>query len=176
MVESLMLLIDQENNAPGDIYILARVEGCWDDHLKNALLEKVKDETLKPESIGRLLSTLLIHKSVEAETFAGSLIPVPLPTSEVEHSKAIVVAQALMTRAEDAGWSIVWPAIQQDTEFGKEVVTAVSHSELHAVSIGQRLAVAELADLYIWLERQYPHAEEIPSNTTEHTTLDLGKA
>ncbi|GAG46738.1 unnamed protein product, partial [marine sediment metagenome] len=166
-----MPLIDRENRKYGHILITREVGGCWDDRLANALLIKAKDEKLKPECMGHLLSDLLDHKVDEARAFAESLVPLPPPSSGDGRCRAVVTARVLMTHAKDAGWSILWPAFQQDAEFGREVILGVACSSdwpWPVGSIRQRLTEYQLADLYIWLVQQYPHAED-PKHEGVHT-------
>jgi len=161
IIQTLMMMIHKENEEHDHIFITRKVEYCWDDRLADPLLSKAKDEKLKPECMGCLLGDLLDHQIDEAKAFAESLLPLPPPSSGEGRSRAIVAAHVLMTHAEDAGWSVVWPTIQEDAEFGHEVISAVSHgADRRAASIGQRLTEDQLADLYVWLVRQYPHAED----------------
>ena len=171
IIAALMLVIDRENRKYGHIFITRKVGGCWDDRLANALLIKVKDEKLKPECMGHLLSDLLDHEVDEARAFAESLVPLPPPSSGDGRCRAIVAARVLMAHAEGAGWSILWPTFQQDAEFGREVILGVACSSdwpWPVGSIGQRLREYQLADLYIWLVQQYPHAED-PKHEGGHT-------
>jgi hypothetical protein len=109
--------------------------------------------------MGNLLGVLIDNKIEGARSFAESLIILLSHCSGKERSRAIFAASVLITRAEDVGWSVVWPAIQQDTEFGREVITVVAHDgDLH--NIGKRFTEDKLSDLYIWLVRQYPHDED----------------
>jgi predicted NACHT family NTPase len=163
-IATLILLIDQENREYGSISIIGKVEEFWDERLANSLLNKAKDEKLKLECMECLLNQLLEHQIDEAKAFTESLIPLPPPTNREKRHKAIIAAQSLMKYAEDAGWLVVWSAMQQDVEFGREVVEAVSYAEPYfnrkAVNVGQVLPEKQLADLYIWLVHQYPHAED----------------
>lgn len=161
IIETLIVMIDKENRDQDSIFIIRKVEHCWNDRLAKALLIKAKDEKLKPECMGCLLSDLLDHKIDEARVFAESLVSLLSPSPGEERSRAIVAARVLMAHTEDAGWSTVWPPIQQDAEFGREVITAVAHRlDQDPARIGQRLTEDQLADLYIWLVRQYPYAED----------------
>lgn len=155
-----MVLIDKENEEHNHISIINKMKYCWDRRLADALLIKAKDEKLKPKCMGCLLGELLDNNFLDASTYAVSLISLPPPSSGEERARAIVAAYTLINRAEDAGWSIVWPAIQQDTEFGREVITAVAHGESYRASIGQKLTEDQLADLYIWLVKQFPYEED----------------
>jgi predicted NACHT family NTPase len=161
IIYTLVVLIDKEDKELGEIYIIRKVEGCWDERLANALLTKVKDNKLKPGSIGSLLSNLLDHNVKEAKKFAESCVPLLPPSSVDERSRAIIIASALMVHAEDAGWSVVWPAIRQDIEFGREMISMVAHRyDRLASKFGERLTEEHLADLFIWLVHQYPHSED----------------
>ncbi|MEA1863778.1 MAG: hypothetical protein U9N46_01040 [Euryarchaeota archaeon] len=157
IIRALLVIIDKQNEEHDYIFITRKVECCWDDRLADALLKKAKDAKLKPVCMGSLLVDLLDHNVDEAKVFAESLVPLPLPSSEDARNRAIAAARALMFHAKDAGWSVVGPAIREDTKFGREVISAVTHN---AESIEKRLTDDQLADLYVWLVRQYPHAED----------------
>lgn len=160
VINTLMLLIDKENQEYGFISINRAVKNCWDERLASAILSKVQDKQLKPMSVDCLLEDLLSHNVAQAKTFAESLIPLPPPTEDEERARAIAAARALMNYAEDAGWAVVWPAIQQDPAFGREVIEAVSYSLKYTGSLEQRLKEEYLADLYIFLVQQYPLTKE----------------
>ncbi len=161
IIQTMTVMIDNENKAHSRIYITHKVKDCWDSRLANALLIKVKDENLKPECMGCLLGDLLDHGVTEARTFAESLVSLASTSSEIDRSRAIVAARELMTHTEDGGWLVVWPAIQQDTEFGRKVIELLAYdSDAFAANAGKLLAENQLADLYIWIVHQYPHAED----------------
>ncbi len=161
IIQTLMLLIDKENREGDHISIIDKVEPCWDDRLANTLLVKVKDRELNPNCMGCLLNELLKNEVAEAKLFAETLIPLPPPSGEKERLEAIVATHMLMAHAEDAGWSVVWPAIQQDARFGQDVISRVSDGfDRPANSIGQKLTEEQAADLYLWLVHQYPYAED----------------
>jgi hypothetical protein len=168
VIDALLALIDKENRDHGHIFITRKVEDCWDVRLADALLAKAKDEGLKAESMGCLLYDLLEHEVDRAEAFAKSLIPLPPPTGGEQRARAIVAARSLMTSAKDCGWPLVWLAIQQDAEFGRELISAVAQVRaLGAGRIGERLTEDQLADLYEWLVRHYPYAKD-PGNEGAH--------
>ncbi|GAG04600.1 unnamed protein product, partial [marine sediment metagenome] len=119
------------------------------------------DEVLKPECMGYLLEHLMDHRVEAARQFAESLVQLAVPLSEKERARATVAARVLMTHAEDVGWKVVWPAIQRSPDFGKEVLLSVAHKSTQSrQSIGDRLTEKQLADLYIWLAKQFPHSED----------------
>jgi len=159
IIETLIALIDQENREHDYIHITHDVEKCWDDRLANALLIKLKDKELKPGSMSCLLRELLEHKVDEARAFAETLVPVPLPSGADERVRVIAAACELLAYADDAAWSAVWSAIQQDEEFGLQVIEKAAQADRHA-SIGQRLAEDQLEELYVWLVYHYPYDKD----------------
>ncbi len=56
----------------------------------------------------------------------------------------------------------IWPAIQRDAVFGKEIIISASH-DYYGVPRTQKLGLKEdqLADLFLWLVREYPYKEDI---------------
>lgn len=161
LITALLVLIDHENSEDDRLSILHKIELCWDTRLCVVLSEKAKDESLKPSCMGGLLAELIGHGSSEAKLYAGSLIPLPLPSDDAQRARATEAALALLTRAEDAGWSSVWPAIESDDQFGRDVLLTVAdhHEQTHTGELAQRLTEDQVADLYIWLSRQFPKSD-----------------
>ncbi|MEA5567213.1 hypothetical protein [Anabaena sp. UHCC 0399] len=157
-LNTLLLIIDKENKEHDSISILYKFDKCWNERFKAAILQKAKDTAIKPKFLSQLLEELLKHESTEARKFAQSLVSIPLPLEEEAHQKAVFAAKELVGCAEPVTWEIVWSAIQQDTNFGREVLEAISNRYSHGVYLP--ITEKQLADLYIWLVQQYPHAED----------------
>jgi hypothetical protein len=156
-LNTLISIIDKKNEKHNYIFILSKFDKCWDDRFKAVILEKAKDAAIKPECMGQLLEELLKHESNKAREFAQLLVSVPLPLEEA-HQKAVVAAKALVEYAEPISWNVIWSAIQQDTNFGREVFEAVANRYVRGLELN--LTEKQLADLYIWLVWQYPYAED----------------
>ena len=171
LIQTVLKIIDLENRATGNIFITFQLRPCWDEGLSNSMLERLSDSTLKPDSIGCLLRDLLDHQVHKAREFAESLVRLSSSSDVVQRSKAVIAAQALLAHTNDAGWSIIWPAVQRDTEFGKAVFVAIaSVPERYGMNVAQ-LSEDQLADLYLWLERNYPHVED-PKIEGAHSVSD----
>lgn len=120
-------------------------------------MTKANDGELAPACIGSLLSALLAHRVALARTFAESLLTLPLPADEQGQQRSLAAAYALITSTEDAGWSVVWPALVHQSDFGlKLVAKAAQASRWYA----PQLTEDQLADLYIWLARRYPPSQD----------------
>lgn len=165
-IQTLSVLADKENNELGHIFVTDKVQVCWDERVANFLLDKAKDPNLKPESMGALLKELIDHDVQRAKSFAKSLISLPLPASGEDRSKAVVAASILMRHAKHAGWSVVWPAINKDPGFSEEVIALVASREGWGDKGGiwQKINENELADLFLWLVRQYPYSADPDRN------------
>ncbi|MBH8566219.1 hypothetical protein I8748_29360 [Nostoc sp. CENA67] len=166
-IRVLMRLIEKVNQKHGFVDINRLIKNCWNEKLAKALFDKVQDKELTDNSLGDLLEELLRNGFTEAKAFAESLITSPLPSSGKERAKAIAAAKALIVYAEDAGWSVVWPVIQQDTAFGREVIEKIAFSFEDSGSLEQRLPEQYIADLYIFLAKQYPDSDRTKQNISE---------
>ncbi len=176
-IRIVMILIDKENEQYSQIrHIVDQIRCCWDEHLGNIILEKLKDDKLTHESIESLLKYLLINQVNEAQIFAESLISLPPPKLAKERAKAITAAKMLMLYTKDASWSIIWSAIQQDREFGREVMESVSYSTSYKGTVEQKLKDECIADLYIFLVKEYPDVEEKQQNDSQDEEITGSKA
>ncbi|MEH1857898.1 MAG: CHAT domain-containing protein [Nostoc sp.] len=155
-LNTLLSIINKENEEHGYIFILNKFEKCWDEPFKAVLLEKARDTAIKPQCMGQLLEELLKRESIGAREFAKSLVSIPLPLEEEAHQKAVVAGRVLVECAEPTSWAVIWSAIHQNTDFGREVFEAVTYRYSHGLHL--KLTEKQLADLYIWLVCQYPHA------------------
>jgi predicted NACHT family NTPase len=163
VISSLVVMIDKENHEGDDLSVLRSIGTCWDDRLADALLDKAKDPALKPDCLGDILDVVIAHGLAAARRLAESLVQSATSADADARARAVTAARVLMTRADDAGWPVVWPTIQQDTAFGRLVFEGLVHGPRTADMAGYevtRLAEDQLADLYVWLARQYPHAED----------------
>ena len=158
IIESLMILIDRENRDLQSVWIIENIKHCWDEHLANALLSKVKEPQLKPESAQKLLDELIIHGVQEARNFAKGLIQSRHSHDQEQQGKAVQAAASLFLHSEDAGWPIIWPLIEKEPDFGKRIFEGIVVGSPY--SPGRNLTEDQLADLYIWLSCQYPHDED----------------
>jgi hypothetical protein len=117
---------------------------------------------LKPRAVAYLLGKLLVHDGERARTLAESYIQFSASPTDEDLSRAVAAGRALILNTRDGDWSVLWHVIQHNNDFGRRLVEDVAY---HA---GQRaggvtppdLSENELANLYIWLTRNYPHAED----------------
>lgn len=165
-IKTLLILIDKENKEHDHVFIVRKIESCMNDQLAEILLNKIRDEKLKPKCFGDILEILLKYKYSPAKAYSESLLQnIHLPAQFEEREKLVITAQMLVNVSDDGGWSVIWPLLQSDIEFGKEIVSYVAHdSAWHSAHIGKKLTEDQLADLYLWLVKEYPVEEDSKSD------------
>jgi len=158
ILSTLRILIDQENEKSGSLFILRKMEKCWNQRLCASLLEKCEDEHLKPNCLGILLSELIAHNDMAAEEYAKSLLTLPLPVEGDDRARSIAAALALLAKAKDAGWDKVWTAVRAEREFGHEVFLALPRNmeERRSMSLAVRIGEENTAELFVWLMEEFP--------------------
>jgi hypothetical protein len=152
VLDAAKVLIEKEIEKGETISTATEMNGIWDGEIANLLLGYAKANAIKPKSIGSLLSVLFSHDNPAAQSLASSLVPTPPPAGDPERARAVAAAQTLMLDTKDVGWPIVWPAMQVDEDFGRQVILGVCSDY---GSIGLRLNADQLGDLYVWLTRQF---------------------
>jgi hypothetical protein len=159
VIDTVLFLVDKEIEKQGSLSVIHDLKGCLDDRLTLAMLEKVRDERLNPSYLSSLLTALLDHGLDEAKDFAESLVASGHRGGGEERARAMVAAQALVFQASDAGWPVLWPTMQEDDEFARELVNAIASGAHHSSRPHKQLSESEAADLYIWMMGRYPPSE-----------------
>lgn len=168
-IKTLITLINKENQEHDYLFVIDRLDKCWDEKLKLTLLEKTQDPSLKPKCVGQMLEALLKQGLTEARDFAKSLITLPLPLAEDEREKTLIITKVLIENSDQASWSFIWALIQQDSSFGREVLELADYRYLHGIQLN--LTEVQLADLYIWLVHEYPYDEDPDYNKIGDTLV-----
>jgi hypothetical protein len=153
---TLSQLIDHEIAEKKQIFINKRILDCWDSSIAQTLLEKAKSPGVSVSSLGTLLDVLLSKESQEAMSFAKSLISTQELAESETRQRAVASAVVLLRRADDAGWSVIWPLIRLDSEFGRNVFEDVSFvPDNKNSSFLDRIDGESLGQLYVWLIQHY---------------------
>ncbi|MEM9264764.1 MAG: hypothetical protein AAGA46_04500 [Cyanobacteria bacterium P01_F01_bin.13] len=166
-LDILIKLIDIENDKHGRLYVLQLFSKCWDEQLKSLLLEKAQDPKLKPKCLAQIIEALLKHDSAKAKEFAKVLISWPLPLNKEKQEKVFVAARVLIEQDSAWSWPFIWPLIHEDVAFGQKLLESIANGS----PFGSRyldLNEKQLADLYIWLVKQYPYEEDPEHNKDEN--------
>lgn len=161
LLAALRKVIRADATKHGHIFVLDRIEHLFDAAVGVLLLDEIENGTYKPESLMQLLGTALSLNLPEASEVAGSIVELRSSSQGGDQERAVAAGAALMLDADDCGWPIVWPHIERDSEYGRAVMAEVSDkNEWRRRGVADRLAEEHMADLYVWLEKQFPAKED----------------
>jgi hypothetical protein len=159
----LLAALDAETLRGPHAFAIRRLGAEVLDGLSDALLQRAANDELPREARLEILQALLDQRSPDVRDLANRLVHrVRVDENPGHRTLAIDVARLLIEHAPDAGWPTVWPLVQRDQEFGRAVFEAVAHGSER--SVAERLGERALAELFSWLEMQYPRAEDKPAN------------
>jgi hypothetical protein len=161
IIATLVAVIDRQSRQFSVPHVIEKVEGLWDVHIADAIHDKLADKTLKPSGIAYLLDKLLVHNDERARKLAESYVRFSTSPTNEQLSIAVAAGRSLMLNTRDGGWSVLWPIIQRTSDFGRRLVEDVaSHAGLQSANVASEMSENELADLYVWLTRNYPQSED----------------
>jgi predicted NACHT family NTPase len=164
-IETLSFLIESKIHKDRFIWILRNLDECWDENLATFWESEAILKDLEPDAMAKLLENLLKLQSIKARKEAELLLSLPIPSEGDGRKRALYAAILLMIYTHDAGWSAIWPVFQEDPNFGKEVISSIATEPDSTSRLNENLLSDEqLTGLYIWMEIQFPHADD-PRNT-----------
>jgi hypothetical protein len=153
--------LDAEIMHSGHAFPVRRLDSAVLGNVQEQMLQRIGDDDLPRAARVDMLTVLLQNDSEPAQQQAEHLLDPSRLQSDCEHrALAIDVAPLLAEYAPDVGWPVLWGLVQADTEFGQAVFETLASERGRGVV--SRLEEAQLAALFAWLERHYPHAEDPP--------------
>lgn len=159
--EALLRRLSYEEQQDHSLVVLYKVEPLLvaddtRDRLGEILLEYVAGTPIKPPSEIDILSALLRHGHEPAKHKARQWILTP-PRSSLARSSVT----AMLLQATSPSWDTLKPFFEEFPEQGKEIALEVAHKSDRARYLpGTDLNDMDLASLYVWLVKQFPHAED----------------
>jgi hypothetical protein len=151
-------LLDRDLRAARPLVSLNLVERVWVPELEEVILRRAKRSRRDPEPRAELLRTLVANGSTAGLEHARRLV-VPGALSGGPRRRALAgeVAMVLLEQRDTAEWERVWRLMQEDVDFGRDLVSRLAGRE---VQIAANLPAAVAAELYLWVEEQFPSAED----------------
>ena len=158
MLSTLGRMIDGQNEVGARLFVLDQLPAIWDESIARLLSLKARDSRVKATCLGQLLDELLSRGAAGANELARILVEVPLGADAATRDRAVTAARALVVLSVDAGWDTVWPAIDANAAFGKQVVSAVAQERrtLRGHVFVNRLSERQVADLFISVATHFP--------------------
>lgn len=171
-LKALHALIEKDNREHKTVFMLGKLAKAWDRDLAGALIRKIDDVSLAPATVGILLQEVLVRFPDLAQPVARSLVG-RHSDAPSEAARAEIAAAVLLEEMPRESWDEVWPILGDDRVFGRAVIetlatrTGFSETPRLAAELGE----ASLADLYLWLRREFPGEQGLGSGFVG--TLDL---
>jgi hypothetical protein len=154
-------LIYRENEQYKSLFSIHSFKRCWDETLEDFLLEKFRDCSLTPRSVGQILDALLQKGSVKSRDLAKSIIVLLSSRDEIEAEKKSIVSRTFMEHSDSSSWPFLWNLIQEDTGFGRSVIERFACRCGLGMQFKLNLAESQLSEFYIWLVKQYPYQDDL---------------
>lgn len=159
VISTLGVLIDDEAERYNGLMINDLLEDSLDERMSKFLLEKAQQQGFSPKAAGEIIRFLLHHNDRAAKEYVKSKIKVPLPIDEQEKDEVISSAASLLQNAVREDWEFLWDLILKDNEFGRALIFRAHDSPLRGSSVLQDISESQLADLFIWLTKEFPPEE-----------------
>ncbi len=156
LVATLLSKIDYVNEQTHSLTILSRIELLYDNFIGKSLQDKLEKGNFKPDIIGNILEFLLSHDYEAANDYAKKLLENHSSQDENEKLKSIQAAKTLLIFSPQNAWEIIRAIIQDDNEWGREVIKNVANEARFNEGMFENYLEDQLADLYIWVSGQYP--------------------
>lgn len=157
VIDRVLQRIDIDNDAGGYLILSPEIELLWNERLGTAILEKVRGSRLKSTVMGSLLGILLSHDIAGARELAESIASLPLFEGGQPQQRPLAAILALLNNTADADWPVVWSTIQGNTDAGRAIIESVAYANFGNNYFIEKLSEDNLADLYVWMVRTYPH-------------------
>lgn len=161
IAEALYAKLENDDRSKGRTALFHNIGSYCNDAYARRLLNRITEKNLSPDVFAAVLGWLIRHGVKPAKLYAESLLTRPLPASRLGRQHALIAAHQLLMYAENAGWPFVWRAVESDARFGRKLLIHSAGSVVeNRRAIAPRLDEYQLADLYIWLAREFPHSED----------------
>lgn len=154
-IQTILHLLEKQDREAKDVRIIDDLENSWNTLLLQTILKKLQETNFSSQTVRKLLKTLIQKGSEDAIVFAEELA-----NNSRTSDKSKIAASTLISYADDAGWSVLWPLFQDDPEFGRVVVEDAVGFEYVSTNVGLALSETQLGDFFIWLAQQYPHSAD----------------
>lgn len=127
------------------------IDRAWSEDLGISLLAQLRQNAFVASIQGVILSKLIHHKVAGVKEWAEETVRI-----EYKTERGLALASTLVNASEDANWNVLWPLVQGDAQFGRELLEGVSYGSLEKSSFTAKLSDQQLGELYGWLLEQYP--------------------
>lgn len=142
-------------------FFLRSIPETADSRLSDMLLRLVMAHSTTPACVGALLERLFNLQNPSAIEWASQRITRPGHAKTRQRLISVHAARALLLSDSKRAWPLVWRSIVKTPDYGRELFLSIAEIWDRKDWLGS-LTEAQTADLYMWLEHQFPHPEDPP--------------
>ena len=155
VILTLLAELDQ-----GDFYILDRLNAITDKHLTDVLMQKATSMDTNVECYEKIMLRLIDRGVEDAIGYAQKMIQIPLSKDKVLAERSVASAFALIEMSKGLCWQVLSSISEKDSEFFRRIVSKIADQYRKSYGFIQVLTEAQLALLYIRIEKEYPHSTD----------------
>ena len=171
-IAELLNKIAIENSKPelGTMQVLGLLRHCWDERLSSAVRGAINPDNLKPWAVATIIGTLF---GIDREKTAGVATDIlrRLSDSQVGAGYAELITTELLLNAPELGWEQIWALMRSHPNIGKLAVQRAAILRPYSAEFLAPLAECHVAELFIWLENNYPGSMDRASRPREPHSL-----
>lgn len=145
----------ESGSEQGYFFSSTLVDLAWSESLGVLLLDELRQNNLTPSIQGNVLYKLLQNNVPGARAWAETII-----RTEHESERGMALSRALLGVSEEAAWEFLWPIIQEDAPFGRELLESASYGRADKGAFAANFSNNQLEEFYGWLLEQYPPAND----------------
>ncbi len=139
-------------------FILRRIAKCWGcSTLKNVAFAQLQDQENSPAQFQALLEPLLEAGFDPAREYAIRLLADARPE---RRDYALAAAIGLMSFCARLVWVDIWRLVLDHEDIGEELFRRLANRGRFQAPFYAALTEPALGDLYLWLERKFPHTDD----------------
>jgi len=157
--------IDKENQNNRRLFIIDRISNMNDNELLNFIHRKALEQNLANQSKGDLFTFLLKNNYSLSIEYINNLLLEGIPEDPSLRDLTIQAAKVVVLYSSESHWEVIWPLIQNDEEWGKEVLGEIADNDRFSKKVYNKYSEMQLAKLYIWLVTKYPPETDISFTT-----------
>lgn len=159
VISTLDVLIEDDAEKHSGLFINNLLAACLDDRISKFLLNKAQQKGLNPKATREILYFLMNNNDNATKDYVKSEIKIPLPKDEKRSEAVLSAAVLLLQNADCVDWEFLWTLISKNNEFGRSLIFKLHDAPSHSLTVLQRIKETQLADLYVWLTKEFPPEE-----------------
>jgi hypothetical protein len=160
VLPALEQLIKDEDLGGHGIFVLARLDGAW-EQVSPLLLRMLRARVLTPHSTEQLFVELLKRRIPQSEDVASSYCPWPIPSDDSERQLTIAAMQAILRSGSPLSYSLIWPRMNEIPALGQELLLSLAANRDWLIpDIMMSWGADGVARLYLWLWTEFPPSED----------------